>query len=70
MVLPRATTGASGVGLVRWLGTSLGQSRRLRQRRGFGAQQRGPRNVVVDQRNNMWIGWTEGATVNVWMSNY
>jgi hypothetical protein len=58
----------SGIGLVRWLGTSWDT------RPGFASRGAAPNNsppqLIVDQRNNMWIGWTEGATVNVWMSNY
>jgi Bacterial Ig-like domain len=63
-----ATTGATGVGLVRWLGTSW--DTRPGYASGGAALNNSPPQLIVDQRNNMWIGWTEGATVNVWMSNY
>ncbi len=63
-----ATTGATGIGLLRWLGTSWDQ--RPGYASGGGSANNWPPQLLVDQRNNMWIGWTEGSTVNVWMSNY
>jgi hypothetical protein len=63
-----ATGGATGIGLLRWLGTSWDQ--RPGYASGGGSVNNWLPQLLVDQRNNMWIGWTEGSTVNVWMSNY
>jgi len=58
----------TGIGLVRWTGTTWDT------RPGVASGGSTPNNssprLTVDGRNDMWIGWTEEATVYVWMSNY
>jgi hypothetical protein len=62
------TTTTPGIGLARWTGTSWDN------RPGFATAGATPTPglpaLTVDARNDMWIGWTEGSNVNVWMSNY
>jgi Bacterial Ig-like domain len=56
------------IGLARWSGTAWDN------RAGFanagGAPNAFPPALVVDGRNEIWIGWVESLQLNVWMSNY
>ncbi|HVV52507.1 MAG TPA: Ig-like domain-containing protein [Polyangia bacterium] len=58
----------TGIGLFRSLGTSW--DTRPGYASGGAAANNWPPQVTVDQLDNMWLGWTEGSTVYVWMSNY
>jgi hypothetical protein len=54
--------------LARWSGTAWDTRAGSANAGGFPNNQ--PPALLVDGRNDIWIGWTEGTQINVWMSNY
>ena len=54
--------------LARWSGTAWDTRSGSANAGGFPNNQ--PPALVVDGRNDIWIGWTESSQINVWMSNY
>ena len=56
------------IGLARWSGSAWDN------RAGFanagGSPATSPPALIVDARNDIWLGWGENQQINVWMSNY
>ena len=54
--------------LARWSGTAWDTRAGSANAGGFPSSQ--PAALIVDGRNDIWIGWSEGLQIDVWMSNY
>ena len=58
----------AGIGLARWAGS--GWDNRAGFANGGNFPSSAAPALIVDARNDIWVGWRENAKIYVWMSNY
>ena len=58
----------AAIGLARWSGSAWDNRAGFANAGGFPSSF--PPALIVDARNDIWLGWSENQQINIWMSNY